>query len=65
MKNDEGSVMMKQRVVGEVKRQKGNTKVGGSVTVGVDYQGEEEIFVFVFLESSEKKSLKKKRRDKK
>ena len=36
MKNDEGSVMMKQRVVGEVKRQRGNRKVGGSVTVGVD-----------------------------
>ena len=35
MKNDEGSVMMKQRVVGEVKRQRGKEKVGERVTVGV------------------------------
>ena len=33
--NDEGSVTTKQRVVGEVKRQRGKRKVGGSVIVGV------------------------------
>ena len=63
MKNDEGGVMVKQRVVGEVKRQRWKENVGESVTV-VWRRRRSFCFCF-FVDSSEKKSLKNKRRDKK
>ena len=62
MKNDKGSVMVKYRVVGEVKRKRWKEKVGESVTV---VRGRRSFCFCFFVDSSEKKSLKNKRRDKK